>query len=124
MLTRRKFPRVKAGWAVEYRVVTDAELQQSPVSSLAVDISGGGICLEAKEEMAPGTMVAIDLHSPEFGAPILALGKVIWCKKRLFAEAYDVGAEFLWSGWGDSNAQAQIAEYVKRRLPKDADAKP
>lgn len=124
MLTRRKFPRVKAGWAVEYRVVADAELQKSSVSSLAVDISGGGICLEAKEEMAPGTMVAIDLHSPEFGTPILALAKVIWCKKRLFADVYDVGAEFLWSGWGDSDAQAKIAEYVRLRLPSNTDAKP
>ncbi len=119
MLKPRKFPRVKAGWAVEYRVVADSEFQKSSVSGLAVDISGGGICLEAKEEMAPGTMVAIDLHSPEFGTPILALAKVVWCKKRLFSELFDVGAEFLWSGWGDSSAQAKIAEYVKQRLPKN-----
>ncbi len=122
MLTRRRYPRVKAGWGVEYRVVTDTESQKSPVSGLAVDISGGGICLEAKEEMTPGTMVAIDLHSPDFGTPILALAKTVWCKKRLFSEVYDIGAEFLWSGWGDSSAQSKIAEYVKQRLPKDAQA--
>ncbi|MBM4031990.1 MAG: PilZ domain-containing protein [Planctomycetes bacterium] len=122
MLTRRKFPRVKAGWAVEYRPVSDTEFQKSPVSGLAVDISGGGICLEAREEIAVGTMVAIDLHSPDFEAPILALAKVVWCKKRLFSDVYDVGAEFLWSGWGDSGAQAKIVEYVKQRLPPGTDA--
>ncbi|HUT32817.1 MAG TPA: PilZ domain-containing protein [Planctomycetota bacterium] len=120
-MTRRKFPRVKAGWAVEYREVSDKEFQTSSVSGLAVDISGGGICLEAKQEVAPGTMVAIDLHSPDFEAPILALAKVVWCKKRLFSEVYDVGAEFLWSGWGDSSAQSKIVEYVRQRVPKDAD---
>lgn len=120
-MTRRKFPRVKAGWAVEYRQVSDQEFEGSSVSGLAVDISGGGICLEAKEEMVPGTMVAIDLHSPDFDAPILALAKVVWCRKRLFAEVYDVGAEFLWSGWGDSTAQSKIVEYVRQRLPKGSE---
>jgi len=118
MLTKRKFPRVKAGWAVECRQVSDAEFQKSSMSGLAVDISGGGICLEAKEEMPLGTMLAIDLHSPDFESPILALAKVVWCKKRLFSEVYDLGAEFLWSGWGDSDAQSKIVEYVKQRLPK------
>jgi c-di-GMP-binding flagellar brake protein YcgR len=121
MMTRRKFPRVKAGWAVQYRQVSDKEFAQSSVSGLAVDISGGGICLEAKEEISPGTMVAIDLHSPDFEAPVLALAKVVWCKKRLFAEVYDVGAEFLWSGWGDSSAQSKIVDYVRQRLPKGSD---
>jgi len=32
-----------------------------------------------------------------------------------------VGAEFLWSGWGDSSAQSKIVEYVRQRVPKDAD---
>lgn len=116
MLKPRKFPRVKAGWAVKYRILTESDFEGSPVSGLAVDISGGGICLEAREEMAPGTMVAIDLHSTEFGTPILALARVVWCKKRLFSELFDVGAEFLWSGWADSTAQTRIAEYVRQRL--------
>ena len=120
MLKRRKFPRVKAGWALEYHVVTDAEFGKNPISGLAVDISGGGICLEAKGEMAPGAVMAINLRSPEFDAPILALARVVWCRKRLFSDVYDVGAEFLWISWADASAQSKIAEYVKNNLPHDA----
>ena len=120
MLKRRKFPRVKASWALEYRAVSESAFAASPISGLAVDISGGGICLEAEQDLARGAMLAIDLHSPEFDTPILALARVVWCRKRLFSDVYDVGAEFLWISWADMSAQARIAEYVKKNLPDDA----
>jgi len=116
MLKRRKFPRLKEGWALEYRVLDTTEFQHDSVSSLAVNISGGGVCLEAKEEIEPGTMLAVDLHSPAFDSPILALARVVWCKKRLFSDVYEVGAEFWWVGWRDSDAQAKVAEYIKQRV--------
>jgi len=120
MLKRRKFPRVKAGWAVEYRTLDDAELGSNPVKSLTLDISGGGISFEAEEEMAPGTKVAINLRSPDFDEPILAVARVVWCRKRLFSEVFEVGAEFLWTGWGEPPAQSRVAEWVERHLPSDA----
>jgi hypothetical protein len=118
-MKRRKFPRLKEGWALEYRVLDSAQFVKDPVASLAVNISGGGVCLEAKEEVATGTMVAIDLHSPAFDSPILALARVVWCKKRLFSDVYEVGAEFWWVGWRDSDAQTQIAQYIKERVPNE-----
>jgi len=118
MLKRRKFPRLKEGWSLEYRVLDSSQFEKSPVATLAVNISGGGVCLEAKEEIDAGTMLAIDLHSPAFDSPILALGRVVWCKKRLFSDVYEIGAEFWWIGWRDSDAQKQIAEYVKGRAPE------
>jgi c-di-GMP-binding flagellar brake protein YcgR len=118
-MKRRKFPRLKEGWALEYRVLDTAQFERNPVSSLAVNISGGGVCMEAKQEIDPGTMVAVDLHSPAFDSPILALARVVWCKKKLFSDAYEVGAEFWWVGWKDTDAQGKIADYIRDRVPED-----
>lgn len=116
---RRKFPRLKEGWALDYRVMDSAQFESDAVSTLAVNISGGGICLEAKDEVETGSMLAIDLHSPAFDSPILALARVVWCKKRLFSDKYEVGAEFWWVGWRDGDAQAKISSYIKERMPDE-----
>jgi len=117
-MKRRKFPRLREGWALEYRVLDAAQFELDPVSSLAVNISGGGVCLESKQDVEPGTMLAIDLHSPAFESPILALARVVWCKKKLFSDVYEVGAEFWWVGWKDSDAQTSIAHYIEERIPE------
>jgi len=119
MTKRRKFPRLKEGWKLDYRVLDDAQFQKNPVSSLAVNISGGGVCIESSEEFEPGTMMAIDLHSPVFDSPILALARVVWCKKRLFSDVFEVGAEFWWVGWRNSDAQAAVASYITERVPQE-----
>ena len=121
-MRRRKFPRLKEGWAMEYRVMDNAQFEQDSVSTLAVNISGGGVCLEASEDVEPGSMLAIDLHSPAFDSPILALARVVWCKKKLFSDKYEVGAEFWWVGWRDSDAQSEIATYIKDRVPDDEES--
>ena len=117
-MKRRKFPRLKEDWVVDYRVLDTAQFERDPVSSLAVNISGGGVCIEAKQEIEPGTMLAVDLHSPAFDSPILALARVVWCKKKLFSDTYEVGAEFWWVGWKDTDAQSSIATYIKERVPE------
>ena len=117
-MKRRKFPRLKEGWRLEYRVMDSAQFEHDPVSTLAVNISGGGVCLETKEEIEPGSMLAVDLHSPAFDSPVLALARAVWCKKKLFSDKYEVGAEFWWVGWRDSDAQSQIASYITQNMPE------
>ena len=117
-MRRRRFPRLKEGWALDYRVMDTAQFERDPVSTLAVNISGGGICLESKEEIEPGNMLALDLHSPAFDSPILALARVVWCKKKLFSDRYEIGAEFWWVGWRDSDAQTKISSYIQDRGPE------
>ena len=117
-MRRRRFPRLKEGWALDYRVMDTTQFERDPVSTLAVNISGGGICLESKEEIEPGHMLALDLHSPAFDSPILALARVVWCKKKLFSDRYEIGAEFWWVGWRDSDAQNKISSYIQDRGPE------
>jgi hypothetical protein len=91
-------------------MVDQEKFDQNPIKSLAVNISGGGVCFEATEEIQKGALVALDIRSDDFNAPILALAKVAWCKPS--RGMYQVGAEFWWVGWGDKQAQTTIANYV------------
>ena len=110
MFWRRRFPRLSRKFQISYKLVDQEKFDNDPVSSLALNISGGGVCFEATENLQAGTLVALDIHSHDFDAPILALAKVVWCKPH--GGRYQVGAEFWWVGWGDNKAQATIANYV------------
>lgn len=110
MLWRRKFPRLSKDFQITYRTIDQAKFDNDPISSLALNISGGGLCFEAADHLQKGVLVALDIHSDDFSAPLLALAKVVWCKPH--GTMYRVGAEFWWVGWGDNQAQTAIANYV------------
>jgi c-di-GMP-binding flagellar brake protein YcgR len=112
---RRKFPRLNEEWQIQYRVIERGQFEASPVKSLAVNISGGGVCFQSAAKLQPGTMVALELTSPGFQSPVIALAEVVWCKKRLLRGKFEVGAEFHWVGWQSSEAQSAIADYVKQK---------
>src|SRR5262249_13010073 len=95
---------------ITYRMVDQEKFDSNPIKSLALNISGGGVCFEATENLQKGTLVALDIRSEDFSAPILALAKVVWCKPH--GTMHQVGAEFWWVGWGDDQAQTTIAHYV------------
>ena len=110
MFWRRRFPRLRKDLHITYRMVDQEKFDNDPISGLALNISGGVLCFEAAENLQKGTLVALDIRSDDFSAPILALAKVVWCKPR--GATYQVGAEFWWVGWGDNQAQSTIANYV------------
>jgi hypothetical protein len=80
------------------------------VHGLAVNISGGGLCFEAKEALEKDSLVALEIHSDGCGSAILALASVAWCKQK--GEVYEVGAEFWWTGWRDHEAQTTMANFI------------
>ena len=110
MFWRRRFPRLSKDFQVSYRLVNQEKFENDPVCTLAINISGGGVCFETTDDLKKGALVALEIRSPDFGTPILALAKVVWCKAK--GGAYTIGAEFWWIGWGDSQAQSTIANYV------------
>jgi hypothetical protein len=91
-------------------MVDQEKFNNDPIKSLALNISGGGLCFEATDNLQKGALVALDIRSDDFNSPILALAKVVWCKPH--GATYQVGAEFWWVGWGDDQAQTTIANYV------------
>lgn len=110
MRNKRKFPRVDERWQVSYRVLDKKRYQGMPIHQYTVNISGGGICFTAEAGIDVNSMVALELGSPLFPSPILALAQVVWCKRS--REGYEVGAEFSWVGWQNDDAQQAMAEYI------------
>ena len=80
MFWRRRFPRLSKDFQITYRMVDQEKFDHDPIKSLALNISGGGVCFEATDNLQKGTLVALDIRSDDFNAPILALAKVVWCK--------------------------------------------
>lgn len=110
MLGKRKFPRLNEEWELNYRVMDKNEFANDPMRQYTVNISGGGICFKANEEIADNTMLAIELESDQFPAPILALARAVRCKRA--RHGYEVGCEFWWVGWQNNDAQQAMADYI------------
>lgn len=110
MFQRRRFPRVGKNYHISYTLIDKEQFQNNPLNSLAVNISGGGLCFEAKESLAKDTLIALEINSDGFSSAILALARVAWCKQK--GDAYEVGAEFWWTGWRDNQAQTSMADFI------------
>ena len=110
MFKRRQFPRVSKEYRVSYSLVDQEQFDRNPVSSLAVNISGGGVCFSSDEPLAKGSMVALDIDADDLHSSILALAKVKWCKTQ--GDSYEIGAEFWWIGWRDNDAQNTVADFI------------
>ena len=110
MRNNRKFPRVDEKWQISYRILTDEQHLDAPIQQYAVNISGGGICFTSDEKIQLDAMVALDLESPLFPSAVLALARVVWCKR--VRKQYEIGAEFSWVGWKNSDAQQAISDYI------------
>ena len=113
MLKKRKFPRIDPNWQLKYRTLEKHVDQNSPLSSLAINVSGGGVCFTSKSEVPAETMLALEIESPDLEMPIIAMAKAVWCKKRRMDAMFDVGCEFYWVGWKDDSAQKSLADYIK-----------
>jgi hypothetical protein len=107
---RSKFPRINKNYNVSYKCIEKGQFEDHPISSLAVNISGGGICFEANEKLKKGSIVALEINAKNLESSILGLARVVWCKLR--GDRYEIGAEFWWVGWRDNETQNNIADYI------------
>ncbi len=112
---KRRFPRLKKACAVRYKRVASESLPEEGAEGITVNISGGGICFEVGEAIEPGALLAIELTLPEFEAPVVSLGRTVWCEPREGGR-FELGLEFWWIGWGDPGAQQAISDYIKTAL--------
>ena len=113
MLKKRKFPRIHQNWQLKYRKLEKHVDANSPLSGLAINLSGGGVCFTTRDEIAPESLLALEIESPELQMPIIAMARAVWCKRRHFDEMFDLGCEFYWVGWKDDSAQQSLADYIK-----------
>jgi hypothetical protein len=116
MTVERKFPRINEGWKITYRILETEMVSKEPLNNFTVNISGGGICFQSEYEVVPNTALAIEMDSEEFPSPVMALARVVWCNTT--DQGYEIGAEFWWIGWKDSNAQQTIADHISSAIGK------
>ena len=124
MVWTRRFPRLRKEFQIAYKLLDQEKFYNDPISTLALNISGGGICFETTDRLEKGALVSLDIRSDDFTMPILALVKVVWCRRSdtigtpcaRQGDRYKVGAEFWWVGWADNHAQAAIANFVTTHL--------
>ena len=113
----RQFPRVSAAANLRWRVVEGDEIKpQTPPDSggLQINISGGGICFATPDPLATGAMLAIELQLPGYPSGVIALARVVWCRKA--ASGHEVAAEFHWVGWDSTSVQEQVLSYIREQL--------
>ena len=97
-------------------IIALEDIKKSNISSLTVNIGGGGVCLEADEKIPAGAMLVLDLVSKHFPSPIIAIAKSIWCKKAKKKDKFDVGVQFWWTGWKENDSKEAVSEHIIKNL--------
>ncbi|MBN3038491.1 MAG: PilZ domain-containing protein [Candidatus Omnitrophica bacterium] len=76
---RRKSVRIDTDIDVLYEVVSGEKLNRQ--SSMARNISAGGINLALNEKLLPETALRLELDLPQAPHPIMTQGKIVWVKE-------------------------------------------
>ena len=115
MLKKRRFPRIDQSWNLKFRQIEKQVIQDSPLSSLAINVSSGGVCFATRTAIPTDSMMALEIEAPELKMPIIAIARAVWCKKRRWDDMFELGCEFYWVGWKDDSAQKSLADYIKKQ---------
>lgn len=92
MAEERYFERVGSPIEVEYTVPGKGWLKGE---SIAKDISLGGIQLQVKEKIEPGSRIALRIRLPRRQRPTTATGELVWLREnRPSGKGFNVGIRF------------------------------
>jgi c-di-GMP-binding flagellar brake protein YcgR len=104
---KRRYKRVDAGFAVQYRDLKKiADLQKG---SLLRNISEGGVCFNSREFMSLACRLVLNITLPNTIKPIKAISKVAWIRRLPNGDQYELGNQFLEIAKED---RAQITDFV------------
>ncbi len=104
---------------VRLNLLSDVIYTKSPKEerlTFTKNISKGGICIIAYEELKKSELLDLEIYLPDDNAPINAKGKVAWSKEFIIGDKargkrFDVGVEFVEINDSDLN---KIDKYVFR----------
>ncbi len=65
------------------------------------------------KDIAPNTILVLELESNHPSSPICALAKVVRCERG--EGGNEIGAEISWFKWKNNNAQQTIKDYVTEK---------
>jgi len=94
---KRKFVRLNFLVDVVYQKRPSAQKERITLSR---NISGGGICLIAYEELVKSQLLDLEIYLPDNDEPVKAVGKVAWVNEFVIGDAskgkrFDAGIEFV-----------------------------
>lgn len=89
---QRQYLRVGKSLQISYRV----SKQLLGSASRSTDISPGGIRMPIHQQLQPGTILELQISSPEIEKPIIAIGEIVWLKpKRESGYPFETGIKFI-----------------------------
>jgi len=91
----RKYVRLNAPIGIVYGSAHKKKLEER-VHSFVRNISGGGLCFVAKEELRCGDLLELELEIPYLTESICTFGEVVWISRSASKEGstYDAGVCF------------------------------
>lgn len=97
MKEKRRFARLNLLADTFYKKKT---VPQKKKLSLFKNISIGGICLIAYEELQAGDLLDLEIYLPGYNIPINIVGRVVWVKEFVIGgppaeKRFDAGVEFI-----------------------------
>lgn len=85
---RRRYPRVREEVPVNCRVFDDKPIDHLPRreelewATRISNISLGGVYLEARRQLAPGSILKLSLSPPGWQEPLPAFGEIVWTREE------------------------------------------
>ena len=117
MEEKRQYKRVPVDAIVLYQIqnydkMPDSELSriQSPVS---VDVSEGGLKIEAEQKLPEDTYLKVTLSIPPERVPIELIGRVAWTRDSETPDHFWTGIEFV--EFYEDKFKRLIADYVNSK---------
>lgn len=106
----RRFKRVRIAYLVKYQV----KGRSQPRITNARDVSAGGLCFWADEELPPSSVLNLSIYLPPLGRAVDALAKVLRVQRTRDLFTYYVAVCFLDLVKEDREAINQFAEDLAR----------
>ena len=115
---RREHPRAEVQHTVRYATMEAEGFRLNGKRALGVDLSGGGMRLEAESDLPVDSVLALEINLPHAPAALIAIGKVVWCEWSDDKGKYEAGVDFWMLSWKDETAQQAVLEFVAQKLDK------
>ena len=106
---KRRFKRIAAELPLHYKNLR--KVGDSPVGSIAKNISEGGVCFKTNEFISLACRMVVEITVPKITRPVKAITKVAWIRLVPNTEQYELGNQFLDMTKED---KAHINDFIKQ----------
>ena len=114
---KRDMARVSDACRVAYRSIDGSSPAERKIAARTLNLSASGVCLVAEDALQPDRHVALEMILSDRDAPVVAVGRVVWCDRD--GDQFRIGVCFTWLREEDRKDLGIIGDYVARMLARD-----